>query len=72
MVDMEITNDEIITILESMIDRRYWETIDFDLVVSRATDFESGEGIVGKKFECGMVDLLLEPNGNFYDAHPHS
>lgn len=72
MVDMEISNSEIIEILKGMIDRRYWELTDFDLIVNRSVDFKSDDGVVGKKFECGMVDLLLEPDGTFYDAHPHS
>lgn len=70
---MNISEEEIIQILMEHIHPSEWASIDLNLSIERAK--EVGDEVVDNVhpilFPCGLADILLLPNGEFYDAHPH-
>lgn len=67
---MNIEDNEIIKILMEYIHPSEWSINDFNLSLERATPFTSN-GVEAVLFPCSMVDIILYPNGDYFDAHPH-
>ena len=69
-MDMEITDEEIVSILKNSIDPSYWNLNDFDLILERAVEETLFDGTVVMKFACSNVDFFLLSDGSIYDVHP--